>query len=82
MSNNESVQQQTRVEAILKVLVTQWPGRIALDRNETAGTCGWKNAITIDRARARGLIHPSVATRKPMYSLPEIARFLVETEGM
>ncbi len=34
---------------------------------------------TIDRLAARGLLRPSRATRRPLYSVPEIERFLRET---
>jgi len=76
MTNTE-----TQTAAILASLERQFPGRIALNRTETSRACGWKNGITTDRARARGLIRPSVATRKPAYPLTEIARFLAETTG-
>lgn len=64
---------------ILQVLMAQWPGRISLTRTETARACGWKHPITVDRLRQRGLLKPSIATRKPTYLLSEIARFLAET---
>jgi hypothetical protein len=64
---------------ILQVLMAQWPGRISLTRTETARACGWKHPITVDRLRQRGLLKPSIATRKPTYPLSEIARFLAET---
>ena len=64
---------------ILAVLQSQFPGQAALNRNQTAKACGYNHPITIDRARAAGLIHPSVATRRPTYPLPEIARFLAST---
>ena len=70
-----------RYEEVLKLLVTQWPGRAALGRTEAAHACGWKNAITVDRLRQRELLRPSNATRKPAYLLTEIARFLAETSG-
>jgi len=83
MTNDKSREQQSRGEAILKVLMTQWPGRVSLTRTETAHACGWKNPITVDRLRQRGLLKPSIATRKPTYPLTEIARFLAETsEGV
>ena len=65
--------------AILASLERQWPNRISLTRKETAKTLGFKNAITIDRARIRGLIRASIATRRPTYSLPAIAEFLAST---
>jgi len=64
---------------ILAVLQAQFPGQAALNRSQTAKACGYNHPITIDRARQAGLIHPSVATRRPTYSLPEIARFLSST---
>lgn len=76
--------QRTQVEAaaqILEVLRQQFPGRIALTRGETAKALGFRNPITCDRLRQRGLLQPSVATRKPTYPLTEIARFLADTSG-
>jgi hypothetical protein len=68
---------------ILQLLMAQFPGRLALDRTETARALGFKNAITVDRLRQRGLLRASVATRRPTYPLTEIARFLAETsEGL
>jgi hypothetical protein len=68
---------------ILQLLMAQFPGRLALDRTETARALGFKHAITVDRLRKRGLLHASVATRRPTYALTEIARFLAETsEGV
>ena len=68
---------------MLQLLMAQFPGRLALNRTETARACGWKNPITVDRLRQRGLLKPSIATRRPMYPLTEIARFLAETsEGV
>lgn len=68
---------------LLALLVSQYPGRAALTRTETACALGYKNAITVDRLRERHLLRPSLATRKPTYSLVEIARFQCETtEGV
>lgn len=69
------------MQEIMELLRLQFPGRIALSRAETATACGWRNAITVDRLRQRGLLRPCVATRKPVYALTEIARFLAETQG-
>ena len=67
----------------LQLLMAQFPGRLALNRTETARALGFKNAITVDRLRQRGLLRASVATRRPTYPLTEIARFLTETsEGV
>ena len=35
--------------------------------------------ITVDRLAKRGLLRPSRATRRPLYSVKEIERFLQET---
>jgi hypothetical protein len=75
----ENIVKTTATQEILEVLRQQFPGRIALSRTETARACGWKNPITVDRLRQRGLLRPSIATRKPTYPLTEIARFLAET---
>jgi hypothetical protein len=53
--------------------------RLALTRTETAKALGYKNPITVDRLAARGLLHPSRATRRPLYPVFEIERFLRET---
>jgi ribosomal protein S20 len=34
---------------------------------------------SLDRLATRGLIHPSRALRRPLYSLSELQRFLAET---
>lgn len=64
---------------ILQLLMAQFPGRVALSRSEAAKALGFKHTITIDRLRQRGLLHASVATRRPTYALTEIARFLSQT---
>ena len=38
-------------------------------------------AVTIDRLRKRGLLHPSRALRHPIYSRDDLDRFLRETSG-
>jgi len=35
--------------------------------------------VTVDRLTKRGLLRPSRATRRPLYSLIELERFLRET---
>ena len=83
MSHNNNTEATKRAQQIEELLRQQFPGRIALGRTETAHACGWQNGITVDRLRKRGLLRPSVATRKPAYLLTEIARFLAETsEGV
>ena len=54
------------------------PKRIALSRTEAAQCLG-VSPITIDRLTKRGLLKPSRATRRPLYSIPELERFLKET---
>lgn len=52
--------------------------RLALTRDE-AGKCLGVSAPTVDRLTKRGLLHPSRATRRPLYPVWEIERFLRET---
>jgi hypothetical protein len=52
--------------------------KLAFTRSEAAqalGVC----PITIDRLAQRGLLRPSRATRRPLYPVWEIERFLRET---
>ena len=53
-------------------------GRLALTREETAKALG-VSVSTIDKLTARGLLRPSRGTRRPLYSIEEIKRFLRET---
>jgi hypothetical protein len=52
--------------------------KLALSRNEVAAALG-VSPITVDRLAARGLLKPSRATRRPLYAVWEIERFLKET---
>lgn len=52
--------------------------KLALTRQEAAQALG-VSAVTIDRLTRRGLLHPSRATRRPIYSVRELERFLRET---
>jgi len=52
--------------------------RCAYTRTEVAGLLGLSPA-TVDRLTKRGLLRPSRATRRPMYPVAEIERFLRET---
>ena len=54
--------------------------KLAYSRTETAETLG-VSAITVDRLVARGLLKPSRATRRPLFPVWEIERFLRETTG-
>jgi hypothetical protein len=52
--------------------------KLALTREETAQAIG-VHPITISRLTERGLIRPSRATRRPLYPVTEIERFLRDT---
>ena len=52
--------------------------KLALNRIEAAQALGLSPA-TIDRLTVRGLLRPSRATRRPMYSVKELERFLKDT---
>lgn len=52
--------------------------RLAFSRVETAEILGI-SAPSVDRLTKRGLLRPSRATRRPLYSKAEIERFLRET---
>ena len=54
--------------------------KLALSRVEAAHALG-VSPITVDRLASRGLLRPSRATRRPLYSVQEIQRFLSETTG-
>ena len=53
--------------------------KLALTRVEAAAALGFKNPITIDRLVKRGLLKPCRATRRPLFSVEELQRFLRET---
>lgn len=52
--------------------------KLALSRQEAADALG-VSAATIDRLTARGLLKPSRATRRPIYAVAELERFLKDT---
>jgi DNA-binding transcriptional MerR regulator len=52
--------------------------KLALTRVKAADALSVSPA-TLDRLAVRGLIHPSRATRRPLYSKSEIERFLRDT---
>lgn len=52
--------------------------KLALSRLEAAQALG-VSPITVDRLALRGLLRPSRATRRPLYAVDEIRRFLAET---
>jgi len=53
-------------------------GRMALTRYELSRTLGI-SVSQIDKLTKRGLLRPSRATRRPLYSVEEIRRFLRDT---
>lgn len=53
--------------------------KLAYSRTEAAKMLGFKHPATVDRLVKRGLLHPSRATRRPMFLLEELERFLRET---
>ena len=57
---------------------TEQPPKLALNRVEAAAAIGVSPA-TLDRLTLRGLLRPSRATRRPIYSVKELERFLKET---
>jgi len=52
--------------------------KLALNRIETAQAIG-QSPATVDRLTKRGLLRPSRATRRPLYAVKEIERFLKAT---
>lgn len=54
--------------------------KLALSRAEAAEALGI-SPVTLDRLAQRGLLKPSRATRRPLYPIWEIERFLRETSG-
>jgi hypothetical protein len=52
--------------------------KLAFSRQEAAEAIG-VSPVTIDRLTARGLLKPSRATRRPLYRVDELVRFLNET---
>jgi len=52
--------------------------KLAVGRREAAQTLSISPA-TLDRLVQRGLLRPSRATRRPLFSAEEMARFLRET---
>jgi hypothetical protein len=59
----------------------QHPPKLALTREEVGASLGI-SAITVDRLAKRGLLRPSRATRRPLYPVWEIERFLRETSAL
>jgi hypothetical protein len=54
--------------------------KLALTRKEAAAALG-VSPITVDRLTQRKLLSPCRATRRPLYALSELERFLRDTRG-
>lgn len=54
-------------------------GRLALNKLEATAALGFRHTATVDRLCQRGLLHPSRASRRPIFPVDEIRRFLAET---
>lgn len=65
--------------AILSASNSSLP-KLALSRLEAAKALG-VSSVTIDRLTARGLLKPSRACRRPLYTIAELERFLRDTTG-
>ena len=52
--------------------------KLAYNRLEAAEILG-VSPVTVDRLTKRGLLIPSRATRRPLYTIEELERFLRET---
>ena len=61
-------------------ITKQHAPKLALTREEAGEALGI-SAVTVDRLAKRGLLRPSRATRRPLYSVTEIERFLADTTG-
>lgn len=60
-------------------VLTNYPTpKLALGRVEAAQALGVSPA-TLDRLTLRGLLRPSRVTRRPLYSVKELERFLKDT---
>lgn len=59
---------------------TPTPPKLALSREEAAQALGIIEP-TLDRLAARGLLRPSRATRRPLYAVAELERFLRDTSA-
>ena len=54
--------------------------KLALSRAEAAETLGI-SSITLDRLVSRGLLKPSLATRRPLFAPAELERFMRDTSA-
>jgi hypothetical protein len=56
------------------------PAKLGFTRVEAANALGLR-PVSIDRLAKRGLLRPSRATRRPIYPVWELERFLRETSA-
>jgi hypothetical protein len=54
--------------------------KVGYNRAEAAKILG-VSVPTVDRLIVRGLLHPSRATRRPMFTMAELERYMRETSG-
>ena len=57
----------------------QSQSKLAFNRREAAAMLSI-SPPTLDRLTERGLLRPSRATRRPLYSVAELQRFLADTQ--
>jgi len=60
------------------IQTNQGTAKLALSRREAADVLGI-SAISLDRLVKRGLLRPSRATRRPLFPIWELERFLRDT---
>jgi ribosomal protein S20 len=61
----------------IQAVMTTADNRLQLSRVEAAKWLGC-SVPTIDRLVKRGLLHPNRATRRPMFAMKELERFITE----
>jgi len=64
----------------IKEIASSSVPKLALSRTEAAKALG-VSPVTVDRLAQRGLLKPSRACRRPLYTVAELERFLTETTG-
>ena len=67
------------MRCLYQTLLTDIGVKLAYNREETAKLIS-QSPATLDRLAARGLIQPNRATRRPLYPLEEILRYLSSTQ--
>ena len=67
-------------ERLNSAVASQPLEKLAYTRREAAYVIS-QSPATLDRLTERGLLHPSRATRRPLYTREELLRFLRSTTG-